>query len=1226
MNQDFQYTPLASVLMYSCVDDSDVTQLLLDAGASPYVHIGDCTSILQVALTGALPHSNAAFVGRLLDRHPELVNMADIKGWTPLHYCAQCITPSIAQMLIDRGAEVNAPDSRGQTAMTILLSQESSDLGESLYDLLKANGARCSEISGQMTQASPINLPALPQKQTHAPEIRLEPANEENMLDSVRSSDDSSTQTLVGQIYCYCHQPAHGEMVPCFNPGCGEELFHLNCTDLEALPGEHETWFCAVCRSEPAPKHETEQELRGDAASNKTLAARRARAALESMAARRASEVRDPNSESINPQTSDEPKSTTTAGNTPDELATASHADSAVMAIKNRLRALNPHMSELDLTALAAEELKHQLRSSDHVVKCQRCGCDGSLQELPNLCTGCRTDLRDTYARMKAAPEKTPYRLRCYDCPYEWTSAEGYNGCPRCDSRFVDIVAAVQPSAAIEHSDAAPDVPESSIQIPKRSATASSGSSLEARSLNFTGPETLEPSNLVANDGDGGESALSNTASQKTNHVSPEATGESASAQPGERIKEIAGAGPKEALQNLTLDDILLWLSTPGPQERDKQISSLFDEDGQELAMLRQRCYQALQQRKRGHGDWNEEIRPKMDLLQTLLEEGIRRDQGVSSKEGFEQGSTEDPPAQSSRAHHTHQSDGNESLKSASDVAAYTGDDEHSEALAADTGAYATAPMQDRNEEAQSATIVLDPLSFLTAMTTGSLTQIAELIEYLASRHRQRTNTTALIEGLELIHQETHHLANLVEKKLEEHVSHSNAQDRGNLENEPDQPHARVEAKLLRFGDNLGPLTSKIQKLCADIRVANNQRVRASQTAPIWKWQRAIIRKEMLETYERIEHLRSDLAGSLVLSSSVEELDKRLGWTENPPEKSSPQDSENVDEDVGVQPSTEARVPAKSKAASDIPSSKNGPSAGLSNETLDLAQDTAEAIVEQALPRLSSINTSMRWAEIRSLLDLGEDKLQAAQAYLDRRLSRNPADLNGKAALAIFNAVLSHDLWREKATYDRERDDRASHVLVRQLDQLCRLNGDEADTQRQHLLGGRQAGGVPQTQSDAEHTQAVDLRHSSDKKSGLEQEMVVTAAKAEEEEQDPRSWSRPRRNEEEDENDLREHSQEMPYVCTTCNKRFKRLHDLKRHARLHTGERAHTCDKCGRQFARGDTLARHNKRCTERQSSQGGEENNSGGEHDNRTNEHDEQERGRRSFSRRERREALTWR
>ncbi|RMD44337.1 hypothetical protein DV735_g834, partial [Chaetothyriales sp. CBS 134920] len=53
--------------------------------------------------------------------------------------------------------------------------------------------------------------------------------------------------------------------------------------------------------------------------------------------------------------------------------------------------------------------------------------------------------------------------------------------------------------------------------------------------------------------------------------------------------------------------------------------------------------------------------------------------------------------------------------------------------------------------------------------------------------------------------------------------------------------------------------------------------------------------------------------------------------------------------------------------------------------------------------------------------------------------------------------------------------------------------------------------------------------------------------------------------------------QEKPYVCSTCQSRFRRLHDLKRHTKLHTGERPHVCPKCRRKFARGDALARHNK-------------------------------------------------
>ncbi|KAK3075789.1 hypothetical protein LTR53_000614 [Teratosphaeriaceae sp. CCFEE 6253] len=54
-------------------------------------------------------------------------------------------------------------------------------------------------------------------------------------------------------------------------------------------------------------------------------------------------------------------------------------------------------------------------------------------------------------------------------------------------------------------------------------------------------------------------------------------------------------------------------------------------------------------------------------------------------------------------------------------------------------------------------------------------------------------------------------------------------------------------------------------------------------------------------------------------------------------------------------------------------------------------------------------------------------------------------------------------------------------------------------------------------------------------------------------------------------------SHEEPYVCQTCQSRFQRLHDLKRHVKLHTGKKAHRCDKCGRQFARGVALARHNE-------------------------------------------------
>ena len=54
-------------------------------------------------------------------------------------------------------------------------------------------------------------------------------------------------------------------------------------------------------------------------------------------------------------------------------------------------------------------------------------------------------------------------------------------------------------------------------------------------------------------------------------------------------------------------------------------------------------------------------------------------------------------------------------------------------------------------------------------------------------------------------------------------------------------------------------------------------------------------------------------------------------------------------------------------------------------------------------------------------------------------------------------------------------------------------------------------------------------------------------------------------------------SEAKPYQCDDCKARFRRLHDLKRHAKLHTGERLHICPECDRSFTRGDALARHYK-------------------------------------------------
>ncbi|KAM9299384.1 uncharacterized protein PAF06_016447 [Gastrophryne carolinensis] len=54
-------------------------------------------------------------------------------------------------------------------------------------------------------------------------------------------------------------------------------------------------------------------------------------------------------------------------------------------------------------------------------------------------------------------------------------------------------------------------------------------------------------------------------------------------------------------------------------------------------------------------------------------------------------------------------------------------------------------------------------------------------------------------------------------------------------------------------------------------------------------------------------------------------------------------------------------------------------------------------------------------------------------------------------------------------------------------------------------------------------------------------------------------------------------SDDKPYICFVCDKRFKRATDLKEHLRVHTGERPFVCQICGKGFTQSSALSSHQR-------------------------------------------------
>jgi RNA polymerase sigma factor (sigma-70 family) len=109
----------------------EIVRLLLDHGAS--------VDIFQAAALGDLPRLRA-----LLDEDPQRVNARDEKGRTPLYEAARNLHLAAVDLLLDRGADVEARTSWGETPLSTAVAHRWDTGGPEVVARLRAAGASLS--------------------------------------------------------------------------------------------------------------------------------------------------------------------------------------------------------------------------------------------------------------------------------------------------------------------------------------------------------------------------------------------------------------------------------------------------------------------------------------------------------------------------------------------------------------------------------------------------------------------------------------------------------------------------------------------------------------------------------------------------------------------------------------------------------------------------------------------------------------------------------------------------------------------------------------------------------------------------------------------------------------------------------------------------------------------------------------------------------------------------
>ncbi|RJR08340.1 ankyrin repeat domain-containing protein [Candidatus Parcubacteria bacterium] len=106
--------------------------------STPPVAVVPITEKAIEELYMAINHEDIEEVKKIINIYPDIVNIEDSWSWTPLYRALSCKSTEIAELLISKGADVNARDEEGGTPLHAAVSL---DVSKEFVELLISNGA-----------------------------------------------------------------------------------------------------------------------------------------------------------------------------------------------------------------------------------------------------------------------------------------------------------------------------------------------------------------------------------------------------------------------------------------------------------------------------------------------------------------------------------------------------------------------------------------------------------------------------------------------------------------------------------------------------------------------------------------------------------------------------------------------------------------------------------------------------------------------------------------------------------------------------------------------------------------------------------------------------------------------------------------------------------------------------------------------------------------------------